>query len=202
MYKKRNVKGFTLIELLVVITIIGLLAGAGLAGYGPIMDKVREFRREQDMRTLYKIFQVYQMDFNRYPTSSTSIDRSNGVKDLYILYDQGYLKKLNILQPPGVKLVSFSRDPDIDEFDSKHIGYSYNSSAFPGSDPPEPILADQGVSDGILNENSNDPGTKPINPRRALVLMTDGDVLKISANKRGKLNTDDISADQWGKLID
>ena len=88
------------------------------------------------------------------------------------------------------------------EFHKNHIGYSYNSTAFPGGTEAEPVMADQGVSNGRLDINSRDRGIKPYSENSALVLMTNGKVKKITADRRGRLSTSEVSADQWGRLVD
>lgn len=204
MNKRMRTRGFTLIELLVVISIIGLLAGTATVGVGPVMARVREFRREQDMRNLYRIFMLYEQAYGRYPTSSRDRTRSTGVRDLYLLYAGGYLGRddLELLQPPGANLMQFSREPTIDEFTKDYIGYSYNSTAFGGGATPEPILADQGVSTGVLQLDTQDPGLAPYARNRALVLFTDGRVRRIGADARGRLSTADVSPEQWARLVD
>jgi len=201
-------KGFTLIELLVVISIIGVLAGLSLTAIGPITAQFKKFRSKMYLVDLNKIFMIYKQDFNSYPTTVSSkekYDKSAGVRGLYPLYSSGLLKpsELNkLLHPPGAKLIDFSDDPSIDEFDKYHCGYAYNSTAIPDDEDNPPILSEQGVSSGVLNSNTKDKGTKPIRKNGVLVLFANGSVEEIHADHRGKLSTKKVSADMWGKLID
>jgi len=201
-------KGFTLIELLVVISIIGVLAGLSLTAIGPIMSTFKKFQSKMKLVDLHKIFMIYQQDYNSYPTTMSAKDKyekSAGVRGLYPLYSCGLLKpgELNkLLHPPGAALIDFSNDPDIDEFDKYHVGYAYNSTAIPNDDDNPPILAEQGVSSGVLNPNTKDKGTKPIRKNGVMVLFANGTVEDIHADRRGKLSTKKISSDMWGKLID
>lgn len=201
-------KGFTLIELLVVISIIGVLAGLSLTAIGPIMSTFKKFQSKMKLVDLHKMFMIYQQDYNSYPTTMSSkekYEKSAGVRGLYPLYSTGLLNanELNkLLHPPGAALIDFSSDPSIDEFDKFHIGYAYNSTAIPNDDDNPPIMAEQGVSSGVLKLNSKDKGTKPIRKNGVMVLFANGTVENITADRRGKLSTRDISADQWGKLVD
>ena len=201
-------KGFTLIELLVVISIIGVLAGLSLTAIGPIMSTFKKFQSKMKLVDMHKMFMIYQQDYNAYPTTMSSKDKyekSAGVRGLYPLYSCGLLKSADLnklLHPPGAALIDFSKDPDIDEFDKYHCGYAYNSTAIPNEDDNPPIMAEQGVSSGVLNNNTEDKGIKPIRKNGVMVLFSNGSVENINADRRGKLSTKKISADQWGKLVD
>ncbi len=204
---KATRKGFTLIELLVVITIIGVLASLGLAAYGPIKEQVKKVKSKDNLRSLYMLIQLYTSQWNAYPTTQspqTRYDKGGGVRDLYPLYETGLLgeDQLKLLQPQGAALIPFSSEPKIDEFDKYHIGYSYNSTAIPDDAENPPILADQGVSSGVLHYKTKDRGTKPVNRGGALVLFSSGTIELITANKKGKLSTKKVGADEWGRLGD
>ena len=201
-------KGFTLIELLVVISIIGVLAGLSLTAIGPIRAQFKKFRCRMMLTDLYKILMLYSADWNSYPTtqpSQTRYEKSGGVRDLYPLYSTGLVKRdalSKLLQPPGAALLPFSDDPTIDEFDRKHIGFSYNSTTIPDDTENPPLVAEQGVSGGKLNYNTKDKGLKPIRKSNVLVLFSDGTVELIPATKKGVLSTRKVAADQWGRLVD
>lgn len=53
--KRRN-GGFSLIELMVVVSIMAILATAGLTGYSSAQKKARDSRRKGDVRTMQNIF--------------------------------------------------------------------------------------------------------------------------------------------------
>ncbi len=201
-------KGFTLIELLVVISIIGVLAGLSLTAIGPIMSTFKKFQSKMKLVDLHKMFMIYQQDYNSYPTTMSAKDKyekSAGVRGLYPLYSTGILKPSDLnklLHPPGAALIDFSNEPTIDEFDKYHCGYAYNSTAIPNQDDNPPILAEQGVSSGVLKLNTKDRGIKPIRKNGAMVLFANGTVEDVHADIRGKLSTKNVSADMWGKLID
>ena len=209
--KKQNkkAKGFTLIELLVVISIIGILAGLTITTIPTILKQVHKFQTKMYMRELYKLFLMYSQDYNSYPTVSSDKDRfdkSDGVRGLYPLFSTDLIKAKDLnklFHPPGTKLIDFSSDPSIDEFDKDHIGYAYNSTAIPNDEENPPLLSEQGVSSGMLDISKRRPrGTRSIRKNGVLVLFVDGTVDEIHADRKGKLDTKRISADMWGRLVD
>jgi len=62
-------KAFTLIEILVVVTIIGLLALAGLVSYSQFMKQSRDARRKADIELVRSALEMYRSVNNAYPTS-------------------------------------------------------------------------------------------------------------------------------------
>ena len=163
----------------------------------------------RNLISLHKMFMMYELQCEQgYPTTVSNKDRyekSAGVRGLYPLYSSGVMKvdALNkLLHPPGAKLLDFSDNPTIDEFDKYHIGYAYNSTAKEHDPNNPPILSHQGVSDGVLNYKTKDKGTKPILKKGALVIFANGEVKLIPADKKGKLSTNEISAEMWKKLVD
>ena len=205
--KRSAKKGFTLIELLIVISIIGILAGMGVASYGPVMDQVRRFQCQGNLRDMHKSFLMYIMDYNIYPTTQpplTRYEKGGGVRDLWPLYDTGKIshEQLESLKCPQATLIPFSKSPTIDEFDRRHIGYSYNSTAVPSDPNNPPVMADKGVSSGVLDYNSKDLGLKPNHRGGANVLFANGKVKWINSDKNGKLSRADVSEEMWGRLLD
>ncbi len=100
-------------------------------------------------------------------------------------------------------MIDFSSDPSIDEFDKDHIGYAYNSTAIPNDEENPPLLAEQGVSSGVLDVTKKRPrGTRSVRKNGVLVLFVDGTVDEIHADRKGKLDTKRVSADMWGRLVD
>ncbi len=203
-------KGMTLIKWLVVISIISILIGLGLTALGPIMThRIRPNVHVRNLISLHKMLMMYELQCKQgYPTTVPDKDRyekSAGVRGLYPLYSSGVMKvdALNkLLHPPGAKLLDFSDNPTIDEFDKYHIGYAYNSTAKTNPPPDTPILSEQGVNDGVLNYKTKDKGTKPIRKKDVLVLFANGSVKRIPADKKGTLSTNEVSAEMWKKLVD
>ena len=62
-----NRRGFTLIELLVVITIIVILAGLSMGGYGYIVRKQADSQAAIQISLLSKALEEYKLDFGVYP---------------------------------------------------------------------------------------------------------------------------------------
>ena len=65
-------RGFTLIELLVVIAIIAILASIILASLGSAQSKSRDVRRRADLKQLQTALELYQNDYNSYPSTGGS----------------------------------------------------------------------------------------------------------------------------------
>jgi general secretion pathway protein G len=66
MNKKR---AFTLIEILVVVTIIGLLAAAGVTSYTQLGKQSRDARRKTDIENIRAALEMYKSDNSSYPQS-------------------------------------------------------------------------------------------------------------------------------------
>lgn len=197
----KHSKGFTLIELMVVISIIGVLATMGLAAFNPIKMMVNKMKSKDNMKQLLLLLNIYQQQFGSYPSlqpNSTRYTRGGGVKDLYPLWETQLMKKeqLKLLQPPGTAMIPFSQNPSKEEFDKLHIGYSYNSTAIPDDPNNPPIISERGVSDGRIDKAEN-----PVFGDGAHVLFGNSNTEFIPAIN-GKLSTKDVTADQWGKLLD
>lgn len=62
-------RGFTLIELLVVITIIVILAGLSMGGYGYIVRKQADSQAAIQISLLSKALEEYKLDNGEYPDS-------------------------------------------------------------------------------------------------------------------------------------
>lgn len=69
-----GVKGFTLVELLIVITILGILAVAGLGTYISSLGKSQDARRKSDLSTISKGLESYYNDKGVFPGSIDSSD--------------------------------------------------------------------------------------------------------------------------------
>ena len=203
-----NKKGMTRIDWIIVLFIFGVIAFLIITALRPITASFKRSGR-MPIITLHKMFIMYELECGQgYPTTVADKDRyekSDGVRGLYPFYSSGLLnaRELNkLLHPPGAKLLDFSDNPTIDEFDKYHIGFAYNSTAKTNCPDDTPILSHQGVSDGVLNYKTKDKGTKPILKKGVLVLFANGEVKLIPADKKGRLSTNEISAEMWKKLVD
>jgi general secretion pathway protein G len=67
-----NRRGFTLIELLVVITIIVILAGLSMGGYGYIVRKQADSQAAIQISLLEKAIEEYKLDNGEYPPTGTT----------------------------------------------------------------------------------------------------------------------------------
>ena len=201
--KRMSTKGFTLIELLVVISVIGILAGIGIGAQSTVKKRVGLLQRQTMLRDLYVVLQTYQQDYGSFPSvqpNATRYEQGGGVRDLYPLVYSKDSKELDeLLHPPGGQFDKFSSNPRPEEFDKNHIGWSYNSCA--RIDSEDPLIADQGVSSGSLRLQTQDRGTKPLDPGYVMVLLANGRVEKITVSKNGKIMGDRIVKD-WGVLKD
>jgi prepilin-type N-terminal cleavage/methylation domain-containing protein len=74
--KLKNKKAFTLIELLVVVLIIGILAAIALPQYQKTIEKSRFTKAKQNLSTLYRSAQAYQLLHGNFPTSLADLDVS------------------------------------------------------------------------------------------------------------------------------
>jgi len=70
---KNNASGFTLIELLVVLAIIAMLASVIFASLGHIQKKSRDTRRIEDVTSIVKALELYQVGRSRFPVEVTEI---------------------------------------------------------------------------------------------------------------------------------
>jgi len=108
-------KGFTLIELLVVISIIGLLAAAGLATFTSAQKRARDARRKSDLHNVSLALEQYYAANQTYKVTGGGwrgggngwLSISNGNPLSYpksvtqVLYEDGYLTNANIEDPKG-----------------------------------------------------------------------------------------------------
>lgn len=65
--RRRFQTGFTLIEIIVVISIVGLLATAGVASYSEVREQSRDKYRAATLKQLQLALQVYKAEHGRYP---------------------------------------------------------------------------------------------------------------------------------------
>ena len=94
--KKINNKGFTLIELLVVISIIGVLAGMGMAAGPMIKAQANKMKAKSVISGLQMALETYKNDYGVYPNDETSVGVFNdltGYKDSPDHPDEMYIKE-------------------------------------------------------------------------------------------------------------
>ena len=65
--------GFTLIELLVVVTIIGVLASIAVPNFMGAVTRARVAKAFTEMRGIGNILEMYHVDHNTYPETSTDL---------------------------------------------------------------------------------------------------------------------------------
>lgn len=96
-----NCRGFTLIELLVVITIIVILAGLSMGGYGYILRKQADSQASIQISLLSKALEEYKLDNGEYPPTGTT-------NSLYTLL---YWNAVKTPPTPGTKIYLAELDP-------------------------------------------------------------------------------------------
>ena len=185
---------------LLIFFIVGILLVGGMMFIGmKLVNEENNGRlRKALLQSLYERLDDYKNKYGAYPGSGTV----EGVKALYPLYKEGYILRSDlekILQPPGGEFEKFSDDPSPKEFDAKHIGWSFNSKARPGSN--DPLLSYQGVKAGKYDYNTTDKGTKPLAKADTFVILANGTIMEASVSvNTGTLFTDeDID---WSLLKD
>ena len=197
MATQRRKRGFTLIELLIVISIIAVLASLGLVAAKQVQYMVRKKKSEDNLKQLYAFLTIYGNNFNCYPSMQPRGNKkSGGARDLYPLYltalDKGQF--LTLLQPPGVKLVPFTKDPGPDQFDKDHVGYVYNSTVVPEQSDNPPLMAERCVEDGVFTEQE-----KPVFRDCAHILMANGTIKQVPV-LNNKLSLNDIKLEDLAGL--
>jgi len=60
-------RGFTIVELLIVIVVIAILAAISIVAYNGIQQRARDAERQQELSTLQKALEMYQIDNGGYP---------------------------------------------------------------------------------------------------------------------------------------
>jgi len=60
-------RGFTIVELLIVIVVIAILAAISIVAYNGIQQRARDSERVQEITTIQKALELYQIDNGGYP---------------------------------------------------------------------------------------------------------------------------------------
>jgi len=94
-------RGFTLIELLVVITIIMILAGLSMGGYGYIGRKQAESQAAIQISLLSKALEEYKLDNGEYPPTGGTNS----------LFKELYWNAVKTTPDPGAKIYLAELDP-------------------------------------------------------------------------------------------
>ena len=68
----RKEKGFTLIELLIVVAIIGIIAAIAVPNLLTAIQRSKQKRTMADLRAIGTALGSYQVDYNKYPSASTT----------------------------------------------------------------------------------------------------------------------------------
>lgn len=66
-------RGFTLIELLIVITILGILAAAGVGSLTASQGRARDTKKKAELAELKNALKLYYNDYQRYPAGTSII---------------------------------------------------------------------------------------------------------------------------------
>lgn len=62
----KSIRGFTIVELLIVIVVIAILAAISVIAYNGIQQRARDAQRKNDLATIAKSLQVYNVDNGNY----------------------------------------------------------------------------------------------------------------------------------------
>lgn len=68
-----NHRGFTIVELLIVIVVIAILAAISIVAYTGIQNRANDSLVKSDLAGLAKQFELYKVDHDIYPPSSTEL---------------------------------------------------------------------------------------------------------------------------------
>ena len=69
----RKAHGFTIVELLIVIVVIAILAAITAAAYSNFAARARDATRQQDIRQVQKLIELYYAQSGEYPKTADSI---------------------------------------------------------------------------------------------------------------------------------
>ena len=67
-------KGFTIVELLIVIVVIGILATVSIVAYNGVSAKARDSVRQQDVRQVHKLIEIYYAKNGEYPKTTSNFN--------------------------------------------------------------------------------------------------------------------------------
>lgn len=116
----------------------------GLVVHDYVKDELPKIKSRSQLKRMYYLLDDYQREHGAYPILDPDGDEY-GVRDLYLLFENNkkrHPKLEALLQPPGRKYETFSKELSIDDFNTNHIGWAYNAKARPGTD--DPLLVEGG----------------------------------------------------------
>lgn len=97
-------QGFSLVELIVTMSIIGLIAAAGIVSYTTANRNARDAKRKSDLETVKAALEIYRTEEGCYPGSTTSpctsADGANMTALLSELQSTNYLSNTNQIKDP------------------------------------------------------------------------------------------------------
>jgi len=105
-----NRRGFTLIELLVVITIIVILAGLSMGGYGYIVRKQADSQAAIQISLLSEALEEYKLDNGAYPGPPPATPNATFTSN--DLYKELYWNAVKTPPDPGAKIYLADLDPN------------------------------------------------------------------------------------------
>ena len=92
---RRRESGFTLLEILIVVGIIGIIAAIAVAGYFIAIDRARQKRTVNDMRTIATAWEARATDMHSYATGGyTFPDTAMSADDLHAQLSPTYLREI------------------------------------------------------------------------------------------------------------
>lgn len=75
----REQKGFTIVELIIVIVVIAILAALVITTFSNIQRRARDTDRQNDIKSIHGVLEVYYADRSHYPTLSDVVTGLPGV---------------------------------------------------------------------------------------------------------------------------
>ncbi len=73
-------KGFTIVELLIVIVVIGVLAAVTIVAYNGIQTRARQAKMQQDISSVRKLVEAYNVENGQYPVTNASLNPNWGTE--------------------------------------------------------------------------------------------------------------------------
>lgn len=135
--KITNKKAFTLVELLVVVTIIAILSVTAYMAMGGQTIKARDSKRIEDLSTIQTAFELYFVEFGRYPKTlesglATAPDWKVPKKYLSIIpTDPGSAEHSYVYTPDGTTTYEIAATLEVDGDPENYEAYVVGNSDTP-----------------------------------------------------------------------